>query len=389
MPGPQPTASAAPPSAPTPATPPAFFVNQQMTPATKNISESPVLSTPQTSGAGGSSAQKPKGPSRKKLIYGIGGAVLVLLLIAGGAGVYLTQTQQDNRQQASTPTGTARITISPPSGILKGEVTQNVPLSLELSTTPVSLSELTFVIAMTGQIPADMQFQPETLNGFSPADVSLTDSESGKTLSVSYKVPSGGTFTASTGKVNVGTLTFTNPNSGQLVLRFQASDSKALVKQSGADILRPPSLITYTFQSAASPTPITNEIVSEASGAGAIASSSSNSVASNSALAANSLAGAGGGTGGTTATATPTRTPTPNLTTTATRTPTPTVSSLTTTLTPTPTSSRSSSLPAETQQKPVSGSASNTFTLVGLGVAFIGIGVRLFRQKPKLESSEE
>lgn len=361
---------------------PAYFVSQQMptqmAPASKSISESPVLSTPQSNGSSNSSAIKPKKPVNKKLFMGIGAVVVVLLIIGGGAGIYLSQTNQDTRQQASTPTGTARITLSPTSGVLRGDTAQTIPVSLDLSSTPVSLTELTFVIAMSGQIPADLQFQPESLTGFNPADVTLEDVVGGKTLTVSYTVPNGSAFTSSTAKIGIGSIKFTNPNSGQLILRFQASDSKAIVSQSGADILRPPSLITYTFQSSITPTPPTNEVVNDASDSAVVASSSATTTtASTSAQTRGTgLSGVGGGSATASAElANMTKTPTP----------TPTKS---TTLTPTPTSSRSSSQPATTQEKPVSGSVSTTYTLIAAGFGFILFGLRLTRQKPKTQTHE-
>lgn len=375
-----------------------FFIPQSSTTPTKNVSESPVLTSPAPKAQGAQNVKNTNAPgssSKRKLFIGLGAVVVILALVGGGAGVYLTRESEDIRQQASTPSGSAQISLSPATGTLEGGDAQQIAVSLNLATTPVTLSSIELSIAFSGEIPTDLEFQPLQLQNFRTADTTLEDSPTGKTLRVVYALAGTDGFSATTSRVNLGSLSFTNPASGQMSLRFNASESKVVIQQSNVDILRPPTTVAYTFESPESASALQstsdengNEIVDEASSSGTTSQRNGNQIATESA-SLTSLEEEELGVGGASTSTTPTPTPTSallaqvNTTTTPTRTPTLTPIK-TTTLTPTPTTdTRSSSLPADTQDKPVSGSMDATVALIGSGLLLILSGV-YFLPKKKL-----
>ncbi|MEO8581490.1 MAG: hypothetical protein ABI425_02805 [Patescibacteria group bacterium] len=372
-----PTSTPTTPPAAAPQNPPGGFFIPQKTTTTTNLSESPVLSSPaikNTPPVTPNVGLKPSS-SRNKILLGLSVVVVILVLIGVGAGLYLTQTNVDNRQQASTSSGSAKLTVSPDSGTFKGNTEQQVNFSLDLTSTPITLSDIELSISFAGKIPSDLQFFPQQLQNFLPADISITDSDTGKLLIISFKPSGTQGFSATSTNISLGVLKFTSPDSGQLNLRFNASDSKVLLQQSNLDILRPPSLVSYSFESSLTPsTLLENDLTN-------LASSSGNEVATNSATPTQSPTPTLSGIGGAIPTNTPTLLAQINTTTTPTNTPTKTPS-----LTPTPTDVRESSLPANTQDTPVSGSAGLTVTLFGSGLLFILTGFYLIPKKKALRS---
>lgn len=352
-----------------------FFIPQSSTAPTpvKNLSESPVLSSPTSQGQSGKVNNATPSSPRKKIMIGLGIVLVILLLLGGAAGLYLSRTSEDTRQQASTPSGSAQISLSPAAGTFEGGSAQEIAFNLNLTTTPVTLSAIELSVAFSGEVPTDLSFQPELLQNFQPANTSVTDSEAGKTLKIIFQPVSTQGFSATTNKISLGTLKFTTPQTGEVNLRFNASESKVVLQQSNVDILRPPSLIAYSFQSPATPTPdplLENQLTSEATASGNAIATESADINPPPELAE---------VGGAAPSATPALLAQLNTTTTPTLTPT-----RTPTLTPSPTTTRESSLPADTQETPVSGSMDLTVTLFGSGSLLTAVGFFLLRRKPKL-----
>lgn len=349
-----------------------FFIPQAGAPAAPSLSESPVLSSPTTKKQNSTSPGNKKAalslPS-KKILMGATAIIVVLSIIGGGAALYLSQTNEDNRQQAASPGGSAQVLLAPGTGTISGSGTQQVTVSLSLSSTPVDLSQIALSVAFAGQIPQDLQFEPSKLENLTPADTAFQNTTNGRVLKVIFKPVAQSAYKATTGRITLGTLSFTKPSTGQLNLTFDIGESKVVVQQSGVDILSPPKLVTYTFQSTNTPTPTAGNAVVEQ------ATDSANAVVQN------ETQGVGGKF---IATATPTPKQLTQInnasanSTVPTKTPTP---KLTTTLTPTPTSARQSSQPANVQKPPVSGSADVTIALLGSGILLIVSGFYLLPRK--------
>lgn len=380
-----------------PITPPPVSSGFSIPPAgstsNQSISESPILTTPTSTKSMGATLQKPIFARLPIMVVAIvmGG---IGVAIIGGLGYLYFQSSSEKTSPTQTtarpttpaqPASTALLSITPLSGELTGETQQTLNFSLDLTSPPVTLSELSFSALFSGEVPTDLVFTAESLPGFIPAVSNIVDIDEGKKLSVTFTAAAGQAFTPSTVKIPVGSVTFTSPTRGEMSVRFDTSDSKAVLRDTGVDILQPSNIVAYTFESPVVTTAAeTNAVAPQTSGSGntiALASISPTKTATP------TVRGGVDGAAMTptptkTPTKTPTRTPAPttgallssNITTTLTKTPT---STKTPTRTPTPTTTRQSSQPAETQEKPVSGSVSDTFALIGGGAFCILIGLGL------------
>jgi hypothetical protein len=369
-----------------------YFIPQPSTTPAASVSESPVLTSPANSGRpAAAGVPGTPNPSRKKLLIGAGIAVLVLAIVGAGTGFYLSRTNEDTRQQASTPTGSASLTLTPTSGTFEGGSVQQVDFQLNLTTSPVTFSAIEFSVDFTGQLPDDLEFEPADLQNFGPAFVSLEETEAGQTLSVTYEAIGSQGFSATSNQVNLGTLNFTTPLIGQMTLRFNASESKALLQQSNVDILRPPSLVAYEFEAPSQTLDVSevdnastsaNELLEEFDQQSIIdldndgipdnqtllASTNEEASEESNEVLENNLVDDEDEIAPPPALEDETPTLTPALLAQA---------NITDTPTPTATPARQSSLPAETQEKPVSGSASFTITLLGSGLLLMIAGAYL------------
>lgn len=367
-------------------TAPGFFIPQASTstPA-KNISESPVLTKP--AGGTNSAGSAVSSPRNNRRLFILAGIVLAVIAI-GVAGFFVLNSRQAETQAPATPQ-TAKITLSQPSTTIPGNSEQTISFSLDLSKPPAALTDIEFSLLITGEVPADPTFKPQLLTNFRPADVALIPTDTGKKLTVIFKAPTDQSFTATTSRVSLGTLTFTSPPAGQMIIQFNAAESKVLLKSSQADILQPTGVTTYSIEAVATATPSVaqNELIQDAT-------ESATTIATSSATPSVAL----------TATVTPTKTVVANtVITTISPTAIPTATAQTTvttktptiaptkipTKTPVPTQARQSSLPAETQAKPVSGSADVTIELIMMGGLLIGSGVALIKKFPEKKKAKK
>lgn len=296
-----------------------------------NISESPALTPPTTQ----VSPPKQSTNSPRRVILAIAGVLSVVLLVAGGgAALYLTQQDQDVRQQAATSTGTARLLIAPAGPELVGNQPHSLSVTLDASSTPINIRTVQLSMSFSGIVPEDVNFEPANLTGISPAEVETITTSTGKTLTVIFEEV-GNEFQMSSQTLKLGDITFTAPATGSLVIRFSAADSQIIIGPNNQDILRPPSPITYNFATSAAPD--------------------------------NGVGGAGFEA---TDEATATISATPTATVSATFTPTPTSTS----------SARLVSTPSSSQQQPVSGSVGMTIFLIITGLCSVSAGLYLFKQ---------
>lgn len=229
----------------------------------KQIVESPMVQTPSTqkSPSPTPSIQKPATPRKKlnnKMFMQIGAVVvLVLVLLGGGVGMYLMSQSQDTRQQASTPTGTGRVFVDPRTSTLPAGP-QQVAVKFNMGG-EIPVDGVQIVVEITGTIPADLDFAENTsLQGMTFVNGTFSDIPNGKKLTIGY-LASPGPFVTPILDVNLGTITFTAPTTGNMTVKFDPQLSKVIRNQTGDDILKTPTEVTtYTFGGSGgetSPTP--------------------------------------------------------------------------------------------------------------------------------------
>jgi len=356
-----------------------FFMQQNMSPATKNVTESPVMSSPQTK-----QAPTPEGVAkgRKKLI--ILAVIVAILLAGGGAGFFLLSNQtSDVGQETPEEKVSARLTLKPGSSTFTQNTKQDVLVELTVEGGQKAITAFELVMDLTGNVPADIVFRPNIIEGFTGNPSSPTITSTGQQLKVIFSSQDSEGNVPTQALTELGTLSFTATDSGQLNLRFNPSLSKVEIAGTNEDILRPPNLIVYKFEPSAA-------AVVEASESAIIASAEQIIVSSPTPTIVPGIPAAGG-SGGSVATtsATPTKTSTPTPTRASTVAPTATKvatsSATATTAVASSSSSRETSQPAQTQEAPVSGNGFYTLLLVFGGILFITTGTFLWNQETLIE----
>ncbi len=339
------------------------------------IQESPILQKPATA-ATPVPINKPKKVPIKLIL---GGLLLMIVTIGGGVGFYLSQTSQEIRQQASSPTGTAVLTISPESTSFSPGSEQTLILKINMGVEQINIDGIQYIADISGTIPTNLSFTQATIPGLNPVTTSLIDTATGKKLSVAYITTPPSVYSANNTDLVVGTLQFTVPESGSMTLTFNPTLSKILQNQTKSDVLRTPGepqIYTFSSGSGATNTPAPTPTVVPGN----------NTPTPIPTTVATSTPSPTPGAGGNSPTPTPTSlaTATPNVANTATPTPTgtPTPTSVSTggtaTSTPSPVpTAQSVSQPAQTQEQPVSGSSETTLLLLLGGLFFTLSGVYL------------
>lgn len=360
--------------------------NQAVQTPVGSISESPVIqnagSPPPASQPSATKAPGLATPPKKKLpIKVIGGALLLLLILGGsGVGLYLSTQNQDVRQQASTPTGTAVLSLTPPSTTFVANSEHSVELKVNMGVAQINIDGIQFIAELTGDIPNDIEFEPANIPGLNPIATTLIDTSAGKKLTVAFVTTPPTPFTATNQDILVGKLTFTAPSSGSMAISFDPTASKILQNATSDDVLRtPPSQIVYTFAGVGggaqtSPT-VTPPNTSTATGSATVATGSATIATESATVATGSASTATGSAstatssstlsqtgGGTIPTSTPTKTPT--------TTPTATVD---------PQEGRESTTLTGDTDQPVSGSVHITLIFLIIGFLSIASGTYLLK----------
>lgn len=200
--------------------------------------------------------------------------VIVLLVLGAlliGIGVSLVANQQstDNRGRATSQTGTKMITFGAANGT---QFTSGSRASISVAvtgTTSHDIAGLNFAASLTGTVPTDLMFQSATIQGLGLAQNEIQDRNGVRTLVVGYLAQ--GLLTTPqtpyrlTGDIlQLGTIEFTVPQSGQITFTFDQTESKILQidlsqgSGSDVDVLRPINTVSYQF--AGQPTSMATQI---------------------------------------------------------------------------------------------------------------------------------
>lgn len=370
-----------------PQTPPSnnpFFMQQGIStapPAAKSVVESPILQTPQSKSKGATGTSSTQSKSKKPLFIGL--TVILFLLLIGGTGFFLFSSQEgtpDTVTEQEIADTSARLNITPATTSFPAGSDQNLQLDISIDELQTPINSMELVVDITGTIPQDLELVANNIPGFTNTPAQVSQTTNGRQFKLTFTPENENGTPLSSSPQNVATIRFTTPPNGQLNVRFNPTLSKIAVGTNNQDILRPPTLIVYTF------VPSETQVVVASESAQSLGDAM---IASQAAFPSPTIRVAGipasGGAGVTatpSATASPTKTPTPK----------PTVTTLIASTSATPiataTSTRDTSVPAQTQETPVSGNGLLTFLLFFTGVVSIMGGAQLWQQALIAEQKE-
>lgn len=190
----------------------------------------------------------------KVRLIGIG----IVLLAGIAVAVFLALSRQDNRQRASTSTGTASIRFLAPGGT--SMVTPNSTATITIQATGTGQSQVDgfqVVANITGSIPTNLSLEPAAIPDLTAVSSSITDVSGGKRLMLAFitKDPQK-PFNANGASVTLATLRFTAPTSGTLSISPDPSLSKILQSNTSTDLLGPITNSVFSFTTPATATPI-------------------------------------------------------------------------------------------------------------------------------------
>lgn len=176
-----------------------------------------------------------------------GQTLLIVLLIVLVPAIFLTiKNSRNNDSQASTPTGTAVISLSPTSTQLGPNVKHNVDVLVNTGTEKVD--GIQAVTLFTGTVPSDLTFAPNTVPGLNNI-VNTTDTiTNGRKISFAFITTNPQQpFSTNSSLVKVGTFSFTAPATGNMNVVFDEQSTIAIKNGTAEDILKTPASNTYAF----------------------------------------------------------------------------------------------------------------------------------------------
>ncbi len=201
---------------------------------------------------------------RFKPLLGLG---LILAAIVGVVAV--GKNTLDNRNMASTGSGTVTLGFNPGSSYVAPNTQKTIQLQTNTGFEQIFGYEI--VIDFTGTVPTDFVYTPASVAGIStapdPTDTPLVfvPTATGKRLSFGLLTPISPrtAFSTNNGTVTVGSISFTAPASGSMKVAIEPQLSRAIrfnatsTDTTETDVLKTPTDVVYTFGSAPTiaPTP--------------------------------------------------------------------------------------------------------------------------------------
>lgn len=203
---------------------------------------------------------------KKKFLIGL---VLIVLLAALFAGLYLIRQQQLVGKKAAVPTGTATISLNPETKTVAPGTTFPVQIAFTTGGLPISAVTVDLSYPYTGTEPpitvTNVQLNASLLaTGEWSVPFKSFPAENGvQKVKIAAVNTSLGGYT-STADTVLGTITFQGNSPGTITVTFNPTESKITVKSTGQDnLLTPASTGVYTVQAVtASPTPTTGVLPS-------------------------------------------------------------------------------------------------------------------------------
>jgi len=249
----------------------------------------------------------PKNSNKKKLI--IIATISVFVLIAGVvAGLFLLGQRQLIEQEASVPTGVARVTINPETKSVNVGETFTSNILFDTANTAIAAITIQLEYTFEGSSPP-ITVEDIQINSTLPVDelwdfpVKSARIEGNKVIVRIAGFSNSVSGYTTTGQENLATVTFKGQSAGTITAVFNPTESKMTKKSDGSDtLLTPSSQGRYTVGGGAATTPPSSSTPTP-TGAGSTPTPTSTSAGTTATPTPTSTSA------GTTATPTPTSTP--------------------------------------------------------------------------------
>lgn len=162
--------------------------------------------------------------------------------------------------EAATPSGTVTMTLNPGTSTIAANTATSV--NVVLNTGTQQLSAIQIWADVTGNVPADLAFNPTTIAGLTTSYNTVTTSGSTKTIKVIIDTGASSIGYSTNGAdVIIGTINFTSPASGNITITFNQAQTLVISNDGTyADILHTVTNPTYTVSGGASPSPTATQV---------------------------------------------------------------------------------------------------------------------------------
>lgn len=186
---------------------------------------------------------KSKKPKKKLIIFGL---IALLIVVAGAvAGVILTRQQQLIEQEASVPTGTAKVTLTPDTKTVNVGESFSAKVYFDTAGIKISAVALQLEYPFTGDTPP-VTVENVTINPTLATD-SMWDFPVKNTSLVDNKIlvriagfSSSIEGYSTSGQMELATITFKGSSPGSVLVSFNSSESIITQKADGEDVLMVP-----------------------------------------------------------------------------------------------------------------------------------------------------
>ncbi len=187
---------------------------------------------------------------------------VVIMVVTTLLATLFLKTNFDNRQQASTLTGTAQFTFQSQTGTtLKPGSTEAIVISAS-GTGASNVDGFQLIANITGTVPT-MTLEPTQFTQLNSVASSISDTTTGKKLTLAFITKDPQTpFNPNNAVIPLATLRFTVPASGSMSIMVDENYSKVLQSVTGGNLLGVSPAGTFTFANPASPSLLPSPIAS-------------------------------------------------------------------------------------------------------------------------------
>ncbi|MBU1326791.1 S-layer homology domain-containing protein [Patescibacteria group bacterium] len=186
---------------------------------------------------------------KKLLLAAVGFIALSIALVVT---LYAVRKNQELRRKAAVPGGPASIVLSPSSK----DFPIGTPVALTLSANIVDKAVDGFQVSasFSGNLPADLSFEPASISGLILAKNTLESANGGKILKLAFLTQNPSQPYANISFITLGQIAMTPREAGTITITYDTTLTKIAQNKTAQDIVNIPQEQTYIFTPPPTPT---------------------------------------------------------------------------------------------------------------------------------------